>query len=423
MSSGETGRDPAVFAAALLLVFVAGVGLGFGLARWAEPRQTETQAPTAPVATYTRAQFTDLAGWTEDRVSQALPAMLASCSVLAHLAPDTVVGTGAIGRPAIAWQAACERLSEDSQAHPGEESVLRQSIEQLFVPYWVAAREPGHSLFTGYYEADLNGSLTPSTRFHLPIYGVPRNLVTADLKGFFPSLSPSIPRELVGRVVADQDGAHLVPYYTRADIEAGDALAGQADVVLWADDPVAVHLLHIQGSGRATLPDGSQVRLAFAGHNGRAFRGVAGILVAAGIFTREDATMDRVRDWLESHPAEAGQYLSANERFIFFRRVDGDLSQGPRGALSVPLTPGRSLAVDPQTIPLGAPVWLETTTAEGAVLQRLMSAQDTGAAIVGAVRGDVFWGRGDDAFMEAARMRSPGRYAVLLPREAGTEPN
>ena len=324
---------------------------------------------------YADATFRDLAGWEEDSPRDALPAIRASCAVF--------------------------------------DNELRTAIEKNLAPTSVGASDTGPvGTFTGYYEAELRGSRIRDARFTVPIYGVPRDLVTVDLAAFLDSLPPSLPRQIVGRVATGDRGSALLPYFTRAEIDRNNAVADSADVLLWVDDPVAAHLLHIQGSGRVFLTDGTTQRLSFAGHNGHRFKGIGSILLKAGVVT--SATMDNVRAWLRDHPEEAVAYMNQNARYIFFKL--GPDQGGPIGALGVPLTARRSLAVDPHSVPLGVPVWLDSSDADGRPLRRLMVAQDTGAAITGAVRGDVFWGFGEAAFAQAARMKSAGRYAVLLPR-------
>jgi membrane-bound lytic murein transglycosylase A len=180
-----------------------------------------------------------------------------------------------------------------------------------------------------------------------------------------------------------------------------------------------VHVLHIQGSGRVTLPDGQIMRIGFAGSNGRTFKGIGSILLEAGALQPGGASMIKVREWLTQHPAEAAAYMNQNTRYIFFRQLDpSETEDGPVGAQGVSLTPLRSMAVDPRFVPLGAPVWLDTADPDGVALKRLMVAQDVGAAITGAVRGDIFWGAGEEAFSKAARMKSTGGYMVFVPRAA-----
>jgi membrane-bound lytic murein transglycosylase A len=404
-------RRGIIVAGAMLLGVAAGVPLGLMLApRLSKAPQQATPAPlrATPVA------FADLPGWRDDTLSDVGQAVRESCRALATRPADALIGEGPLARPAAAWQAACAGLGSGDVAP----TALREWLEAHFVPYAVSAGDDAPTgTFTGYYEAEFSASERRDARYRVPIYGPPRDLVTVDLPAFVPSPPAALPRQLVGRVVTTPRGQILTPYFTRAEIEQQDAIATQADVLIWADDPVAVHILHIQGSGRATLPDGRKLKVSFAGSNGQRFRGIGSILLAAGVLKPGGATMDTVRTWLQAHPNEAATYMAQNARYIFFKVAPDDDASGPIGALGVPLSPQRSLAVDPRAIPLGAPVWLATRTPDGAPFTRLMLAQDTGAAITGAVRGDVFWGRGEPAFAIAARMKSDGRYWVLLPRD------
>lgn len=400
----------------MLAAGVVGAFIGFGAGLYlAEKRPPRLPKPAAPVV-YIPTSFAALPGWGDDRISEALPALNASCRVLADKQPTEEIGTGTISRPASAWQHACAGLAGAS-----DDADVRRRLEQLFVPYAVVA--PGKNggqtpdgLFTGYYEADLTGSLTRQGRFQIPIYGVPRDLVTVDLRQFVPDLPATAPRQLVGHVSSGPIGNMLVPYFTRKQIDHDHVLDDKADVLLWADDPVAVHILHIQGSGRVTLQDGRQIHIGFAGHNGLTFHGIGGILIAAGVLKPGEASMDRVRDWLHAHPVDAARYMDENARYIFFRiNPSSGNDNGPPGALGVALSAGRSLAVDPRFVPLGAPLWLDTADADGVPIRRLVAAQDMGAAILGPVRGDLFWGHGEKAFAMAARMHSTGHYFVLIP--------
>lgn len=342
---------------------------------------------------------------------EARPALQASCDVFAAKPATASIGEGALGRPVQEWQKACASIASATN-----DDALRAAIEENFTAVAIAAADTGATgTFTGYYEAELNGSLTKDARFTVPIYGVPRDLVTVDLSVFVDKLPPAMPRQVVGRIATGARGQSLTPYFTRTEIDAEKAVADSADVVAWVDDPVAAHILHIQGSGRVALTDGTTLRLSFAGHNGHRFKGIGSILLAAGVL--KSATMDNVRAWLRDHPAEAAAYMNQNARYIFFK--PGPVDGGPIGALGVPLTAQRSLAVDPRVVPLGAPVWLDTVDPDGKPFRRLVVAQDTGAAITGAVRGDVFWGFGEPAFAVAARMKSPGRYMALVPRSGG----
>lgn len=426
------------FAAVVLVSMMIGAGLGAVFVKRTLPRPVAIAPPTVPpspeketVAGYTPIALDGLPGWTTDAVAEALPALKRSCTRFMKLAPETAVGRDAIVRPARAWQQACQALSLAGNGDAAVRAVLARDFSAYrvaSVPPQGSTGNPTGGVFTGYYEADLNGSLTRGGRYQVPIYARPRNLVTVDLKDFLPptaSLPAGIPASLVGRLDAgtpdvgpgEVRGGQVRPYYTRSEIDADGAIAADADVLLWADDPVAVHILHIQGSGRVTLPDGQVVRIGFAGHNGRVFRGIGSILLEAGAVKPGGASMVAVREWLARNPSEASQYMNRNTRYIFFRRLDvAETEDGPVGALGVSLTPLRSLAVDPRFIPLGAPLWLDTADPDGIPLQRLMVAQDVGAAITGPVRGDIFWGHGEQAFAKAGRMKSPGVYFILVPR-------
>lgn len=332
---------------------------------------------------------------------------------------DAVVGPEPIARPANAWRAAC---AEIAAAGDGPDA-LRAAIDRAFQPFAVSVDGDDRGTFTGYYEASLNGALTRSERYTVPLYGLPADLVAVPIKAFVPpgTALGAVPPTLIGRVVdgapaaPGQQGSakQLAPYYDRAAIDGADAVADKAPVVAWVDDPVDAHILHIQGSGQVRLPDGSMLRVGFAGSNGLQFSGIGSILLKEGVLKPGQASMIGVRDWLKANPERARDLMQRNARYIFFRRIDG---AGPIGAEGVPLTPLRSLAVDTAYVPLGALVWLDTTDPDGTPLQRLFVAQDVGAAITGAVRGDVFWGAGDEAFSKAARMKSPGRLFVLVPK-------
>ncbi len=309
------------------------------------------------------------------------------------------------------WRALCaaaEALVRDG----GEEArhaAARRFFETWFVPYAARASRAATGLFTGYYEPLLHGARGRVGRYSVPLYARPDDLVMVNLGLFRPDLAG---RRIAGRVV---DG-RLTPYETRREIDSG-RLSGRGLELLWVDDPLDAFFLHIQGSGRVELADGRTVRVGYAGQNGQPYVAIGRVLVERGALRREEVSLQSIRAWLEAHPMETTEVLAANPSYVFFRLLDGD---GPIGALGVALTPGRSLAVDPSFVPLGAPVWLDTTDPldEGRPLRRLMVAQDTGGAIRGAVRGDVFWGAGEEAEARAGRMRSQGRYYLLLPRVA-----
>ncbi len=285
----------------------------------------------------------------------------------------------------------------------------RAFFQEWFRPYKVSGLEGSEGLFTGYFEPELTGSRRRQNTLQVPVYRVPRDLVTVDLGQFDRKLKG---RRIVGRVV----GQNLMPYYKRGSIVDG-ALKGQGLELIWADDTIDLFLMHIQGSGRVSLRDGSVMRVGFAGHNGHLYRSIGRLLIQRGELNPGKASWSHIRQWIESHPREARALLSENPRYIFFRQMDG---KGPIGAQGVELTPGRSLAVDRSYIPFGTPVWLSTQwpADPSRPLERLMVAQDTGAAIKGPVRGDFFWGHGEEALRLAGNMKSRGVYFVLLPKSA-----
>lgn len=382
--------------------------------------ETPPEPPLEVSATYSPVEISALPGWTQDRAVEALPALLRSCRHFRRKAADLIVGNNIIARSASDWHAACDALNTAS-----DEESLREVLTTSFSVYGVSANtgdeQNGRGIFTGYYEADLTGSLTRGGKYQTPIYGPPRDLITVNLKNFASSadaLAGNAPASLVGRVVQEERGRQLKPYYSRAEIDSANAIADDADILVWAEDPVDVHILHIQGSGRVTLPDGHIIRIGFAGHNGRSFRGIGGILLKAGVLKPSQGSMISVRDWLRRHPEQAVEYMNLNTRYIFFRQLDpAQTEDGPIGAFGVSLTPMRSIAIDPRFVPLGAPVWIDTHDPDGAPLQRLVSAQDVGSAIKGAVRGDFFWGAGSEAFFMAGRMKSEGQYFVFAPKQ------
>lgn len=374
------------------------------------PAPAETRLLLEPAA------FSDLPGWENDRMAEALPALLRSCGRLLRQPADRPVGPDGIAGTVADWQAPCEAAA----ALPaGDHAAARGFFAGMFAPFAVLKAdqegETDQGLFTGYYEPELAGSRRPDATFATPLYRRPADLVTVDLGEFRADWTGE---SIVGRVT---DG-RLRPYPDRAAIDAG-ALDGQAAELIWVADPVDAFFLQIQGSGRVRLAEGGQVRVGFAASNGHPFRGIARDLIDMGVLPKEDASMQAVRDWLRANPDQAAALMQKNPRYIFFREITGPDAEadGPLGAQSVPLTPMRSLAIDPRFLPLGAPLWLDTTwpagTPEnGQPLQRLMIAQDTGGAIKGPIRGDVFWGTGEAALERAGGMKQAGRYFLLLPK-------
>jgi membrane-bound lytic murein transglycosylase A len=343
--------------------------------------------------TLTPVSYEELPGWSAGQQREALPALARSCAVLAKKKNSK-------------WQQPCAALE---QVSPQNDAAARAFFEQYFTPQLASGNQGEMGLFTGYYEAELNGSLQKTGQFHFPLYARPRDLITVDL-GLFR-------KEWKGQRIAGKvDRTKLIPYDDRAQIEE-NKLEGRADVLLWVDGEVDAFFLAIQGSGRARLPDGNYIRIGYDGANGRAYVALGKVLADMNEIERP-VTMQKIRAWLADHPDRAQTVMNMNPSYVFFRRIEGD---GPIGAQGVALTPQNSLAVDPAFIAYGTPLWLDTMDGNGAVLEKLVIAQDTGGAIKGPVRGDFFWGYGKEAAAQAGAMQSQGRYYLLMPKETARD--
>jgi membrane-bound lytic murein transglycosylase A len=341
--------------------------------------------------------WAELPGWGIDTLRPSLDAFARSCTVLADKDP--------------AWKRACEAALA---VPPGAaEPEIALYFETTFDVWRVVnPDDSANGMITGYYEPLLHGSRTRTARYRYPIYSAPPDLLTIDLASLYPDLNH---KRLRGRL----EGNRVVPYYSRGDIDDDPKLLAGREIA-WVDDAVDVFFLHIQGSGQVELPDGERLRVGYADQNGHPFRSLGGALIRRGEITPDKASMQGIKDWARHHPKKVREFLDANPSYVFFRVLANDLP-GPIGALGVPLTPERSIAIDPRVIPLGVPVYLATTWPNtDTPLERLMVAQDTGGAINGAVRADFFWGFGDAAGAQAGKMRQDGRMWVLLPK--GTAP-
>lgn len=361
----------------------------------APPPASEAAPPSrqTPVLTgkhLRRGQWTELPGWQDDDPAAAWQAFLTSCSTL---------------KSQSAWHAVCTEAL--AAPHPDRKGA-RQFFESNFTPYQLLQSDGRtEGLATGYYEPLLRGSRKPTVRYRHPVYGIPDDLVTLDLPAF--GIDAREPR-LRGRL----DGKRVLPYYERAQIEAGLA-AVQGREIAWVEDPVELFFLQIQGSGRIELEGGGVLRVGFADHNGHPYRSIGRLLIDRGELAAERASMQGIKAWARQNPDKLREVLDHNPRYIFFRELPEGLG-GPLGAQGVPLTARRSIAADPRFVPLGAPVFLATTwPLSKKPLQQLMLAQDTGSAIRGAVRADFFWGYGDEAGREAGRMKQVLRMWLLLP--------
>lgn len=352
--------------------------------------------PAAPALQ--RAAWEDLPGWGDDDHAAAWPVFLRSCKALK------------VRRVWAEWQAICE-AAESVRATDSE--VIRSFWESHLVP-WALTQPDGtrDGLITGYYEPILKGDRKRTERARYPVRSVPDDLLVIDLGELYPELKSY---RLRGRI----DGKRVVPYRSRALLREEDARGeslAEAKVLAWVEDPVELFFLHIQGAGRIVLPDGAAIRVGFADQNGHPYKSAGKVLIERGELRADQASMQGIQEWARANPDKLDAVLDANPSYVFFRRLP-DNQDGPPGALGVPLQAERSLAVDPRTIPLGAPVYLATTQPLSAQpLNRLMLAQDTGGAIKGVVRADYFWGLGPAAGQSAGRMKQKGRMWVLLPR-------
>ncbi len=356
-------------------------------------------APTPPVTpppiptvspNLSAADWRMLPGWQDDNLLAAWPAWLQSCSTLKN-------------RPE--WREACAAAIN---LNPADATAVRLYFQDNFSLYQsLQADGAVNGLVTGYYEPLLHGSRSPSTKYSVPLYRVPPDLLTIDLASVYPELKNM---RLRGRL----QGTKVVPYLSRNEIDTGnDPLKGNE--LVWVDNPVEAFFLQIQGSGRVRLPDGSLMRVGYADQNGYPYRSIGRVLADRGELPLAQTSMQNIKAWGQKNPAKLPELLSQNPSFVFFRELPAS-DNGPLGALGVPLTGERSIAVDARAIPLGAPVWLATTVPfSNQPLNRLVMAQDTGGAIRGNVRADYFWGFGDTAGKKAGSMKQQGQMWVMLP--------
>jgi membrane-bound lytic murein transglycosylase A len=302
--------------------------------------------------------FSDLRGWAEDDHARALTVFNETCADMKD--PD--------------WQSLC------ALAQTGPDA--RTFFELFFRPVMISDGNP--ALFTGYFEPELRGALQPGGRYRYPLYRMP------------------------------PEARDVSPWLSRREILTGDAMSGRGLEIAWVDDPVELFFLQIQGSGRIRLPDGAVIRVGYGGANGHPYRSIGTELVRLGVYEAHQVSAEVIKNWVRRNPEAGEALLNHNPSYVFFRRVDQvPPERGPLGAMNRSVTAGRTIAVDPVHVPLGAPVWIEK---EGhGPIRRLMVAQDTGSAIKGPQRADIFFGTGADAGRAAGRLRDPGRMVVLMP--------
>jgi membrane-bound lytic murein transglycosylase A len=336
-------------------------------------------------------EWSSLDSWEADSQSDAWAGFLKSCEKLAREQ----------------WREVCDLAETSGNLSDAE---VREFFEAHFEVRPVYAQD-GETLglITGYYEPLLQGSWDRTEEYRFPLYGVPQDLLVVDLGAVYPQLKGM-------RLRGKLDGNRVVPYYDRAQLDDDRELL-QGTEILWVNSPVDLFFLHVQGSGLVQFADGSIVAVGYADQNGHPYQSIGRVLVQMGELEKDEVTLFTIREWLQSNPERLNELLSKNPSYVFFELRDA-FADGPTGALNVALTPRRSIAVDRNVIPLGAPVWLQTTLPDAAQspLNQLMLAQDTGGAIRGHVRADVFWGRGFEAERMAGLMKQQGQLFVLLPR-------
>jgi membrane-bound lytic murein transglycosylase A len=324
--------------------------------------------------------FSQIPAWGEDNRADALATFIKSCGAFDRMQDNDATGEGDLLAPAVVWRELCRKAES---VPPGDNALAKRYFEEYFVPARATNNGNPAGLITGYYEPLLKGSRVQQRPYVYPVYGPP---------------DPG------------------TPSYPRSQIDLG-ILAGHAPVIAYVDDPVRLFFMHVQGSGRILMPDNTILRVGYAASNGQPYTAIGKVLVDRGLLNKEQVTMPLLRQWLYDHPDDMWKVMWENRSYIFFREMQGD----PVGTEQVPLTPGRSLAVDMRFIPLGMPVYLDTVLPElpdspMAIHRRLMIAQDSGGAIKGPTRADIFFGYGAAAEQVAGRMKAGGTLTLLIPR-------
>jgi membrane-bound lytic murein transglycosylase A len=356
-----------------------------------------------------KVKYADLPGWAGDNHGEAVPSFLRSCAQLAKLKDTDPVGHDGHGGKAKQWRSACDKAAK---LRPGDDKAARAFFESEFVPWEASGKNGPVGKLTGYFVQEVRSSRKKTGKYQIPILARPKDLAMVDLSKF---IRDAHGRRIWGRF---DDKGELVPFYTRAEIRAG-ALAAQKLELMYADNPVDVLFAHIEGSAKAIMDDGSVVWLEFDGKNGRNYKGVGALLKGRGQLTAPGAaTMPGIRKWFDDNPGTFDDVVDSNTSYVFFKESK---LPGAVGSQNVILTPRRSMAIDRAFIAHSTPIWVDTKAPTpgkpgSAPWRSLLIAQDTGGGILGAVRGDIYWG--DDATAEdlGGRMGGEGRYWLLLPK-------
>lgn len=353
-----------------------------------------------------KSSFKDLPGWSGGS-AQSLAAFTKSCERILKSDPAKPFGNiGTYGD----WQTPCRNLPTAEKSTAEQTAIF---FETYFSPYKASDKngpKNGEGLFTGYYEPSLRGSPVQSGPYQTPLRQRPQDLVMVNLGDFRDELKG---QRIAGRV---KDG-YLKPYEDRAQIEEGKLPKSVDKPLYWVDSAVEAFFLQVQGSGVVTLPDGRAQRIGYDGQNGHPYYAIGKELIKRGELTKDNVSMQSIKSWLAAHPTEATEIMRSNPSYVFFKKLD---TEGPLGAEGLVLTPESSMAVDHTIWPYGTPLFVAAKNPDSGQtdLERLMIAQDTGGAILGVVRGDFFWGYGEEASRKAGIMKSSGEIWALIPKTA-----
>ncbi len=373
------------------------------------PADPAAAAASRETLTLTKVKYSDLPGWTDDKLSEAVPSFLNSCAVVANLKDGDPMGHDGHGGKAGQWRKACAAAA---RVKAGDDAGARAMFEAEFVAWSAAGKAGTEGKLTGYNVQQIHASRKKGGKFQIPIYDRPKDLVMIDLSQHIPDAHG---RRIWGKLDAKGE---VAPYPTRAEIRKG-ALAGQNLELMYADDAVDVLFAHIEGSAKAIMDDGSVVWLEFAGKNGRAYRGVGGVLKSMGeLQAPGSGTMQGIRKWFGDHPGKFDEVIDQSSSFVFFRE---STKAGAVGSQMVVLTTQRSMAIDRAFIAQSTPIFVDTRAPivgkpGAAPWRQLLIAQDTGGGILGPVRGDIYWGDDLAAAERGGRMGGPGKYWLLLPK-------
>ncbi|MGD8325569.1 MAG: MltA domain-containing protein [Sphingomonadales bacterium] len=349
---------------------------------------------------YRTLSWSQLKGWKNHNFSGAFKAYQKSCEALVTRKDTDPMPIGPFDAKARDWKQACDAVLNSG-------APFKAAIERNYKPIAikVLGRWAGH--FTGYYVPLLKGSLTPSPDYPIPLYRRPTDLIDVDLGLFREALKGQ-------RVSGRLSGRKLIPHADRSEIEAG-ALEGQGLELVWVSSAIDAFFLHIQGSGYIELDTGERIKVGYDGQNGHPYYAIGRSLIEAEEIAPEEMSLQAIAAWMQDNSDRAEALMLENKSYVFFRILEGN---GVLGAQGVELTPMRSMAIDRRLIPYGAPLWIETQLSKGQDFRQFMMAQDTGGAIIGPGRGDIFFGLGPEALALAGPMNAEGRMVILLPRSA-----